>query len=435
MKTRYSLLFFLLWFGINLQAQDTLTVMQYNLLYYGNYNSAYAGCNESTNNTQMKDECIQTILNHVKPDILTVNEFGATQTILDNFIRHNLNINGVTYWESDNIINYHNSDIINHIFFDSRKMGLKRHAVIRTAIRDIDAYEMYFKTAGLAAGDTTKLVCVVAHLKAGNTSTDEGKRRAMVQNAMDFIDENYPNDNVLIMGDFNMYSSSESAYRLMTQNYYNHDILFVDPLYHVGGVGNWHNNSQYAPYHTQATAASTNNPCRSGGGLDDRFDMILMSDEIYMGFNRIRYLDNSYRAVGNDGNHHNRSVNEGYNSAVPAEVADALFNSSDHLPITMKMQVYPGFGVNELPLESLQATVSPNPITDKARISFFNPRESQLRMEILNLQGQTVMLQEVHAEQGSQQMEWTLQDLTPGFYLIRLTSNEGWQQTLKVVKK
>lgn len=424
----------LFWCGLSLHAQDTITVMQYNLLYYGNYNSAFANCDESTNNTQEKDEYIRTILNYVKPDILTVNEFGATQTILDDFMRHNLNINGATYWKSDNIVNYAHSDIVNHIFFDSRKMELKRHAVIRTAVRDIDAYELYLKTPALAAGDTTKLVCVVAHLKAGNNSTDEGKRRAMVQNAMDFIDENYPNDNVLIMGDFNMYSSAESGYRLLTQSYSNQDILFVDPLSFIGGVGHWNNNGQFAPFHTQSTASSTNNPCRTGGGLDDRFDMILMSDEIYMGFNRVRYVNNSYTAVGNDGNHYNQSVNIGYNSSVPAEVADALYNSSDHLPVSIKMLLYPGFGVDEQPLESLQATVSPNPVTDQVKISFFNPTESQLRIELLNLQGQTLALQEFHVEQGSQQMEWSLQDLTPGFYLIRITNNEGWQQTLKVVK-
>lgn len=435
MNKRLFLIPFLLVIGFALHAQDTITVMQYNLLYYGNYNSAFAGCNESTNNTQDKDEQIRTILDYVKPDIMTVNEFGATQTILDDFMRHNLNVNGVNYWKSDNIVNYAYSDIVNHIFYDSRKMELKRHAVIRTAIRDIDAYELYFKTPGLAAGDTIKLVCVVAHLKAGNTSTDEGKRRAMVQNAMDFIDENYPNDNVLIMGDFNLYSSSESAYRLLTQNYSNHDILFVDPLSSVGGVGNWHSNRQFAPFHTQSTSASTDNPCHTGGGLDDRFDLILMSDEIYMGFNNLRFVSNSYQALGNDGNHFNQAINAGTNSAVPVEVANALYNCSDHLPITMKMRLYSSIGVEEQQLTHFQATVSPNPATDKVRISFFNPTESQLRIELLNLQGQTITMQEVSVEQGSQQVEWSLQDLTSGFYLIRLTNSEGWQQTLKVVKR
>lgn len=115
----------LTWTVFPAKAQDTLTVMQYNLLYYGNYQSGFADCFETNNNTQRKDECIRTIVDYVKPDIFTVCEFGATQTLQTDFLRHNLNINGASYWQSDNIINYANSNIINHIFYDSRKMGLK----------------------------------------------------------------------------------------------------------------------------------------------------------------------------------------------------------------------------------------------------------------------------------------------------------------------
>ena len=411
MKSRHLLIACFLFFQLGLWAQDTLTVMQYNLLEYGNFNSGWANCDESTNNTQTKDESILTILNHVKPDILTVNEFGASPMILDNFLRHNLNINGINYWKSDNIVNYANSNIINHIFYNSNKMELKRHAVIRTSVRDIDAYELYFKTASLVAGDTIKLVCMVAHLKAGEGSTNEGTRRAMIQNAMDFIDENYPNDNVLIMGDFNMYSSSESGYRLLTQNYSNHDVLFVDPLSFVDGVGYWHNKSQFAPFHTQATDAWSDNPCRSGGGLDDRFDMILMSDEIYMGFNYLRYINGSYKAVGNDGNHFNRSINEGYNSAVPAEVADALFECSDHLPVTMKMLVYGKLGVDENEIADFR--VYPNPTDDILHVETTYHDLSTTTYRISNIMGQTLMT-------GQMPPTLDVSELPSGIYFIHI---------------
>lgn len=389
MTRKNTLIVIFLLFCLGLKAQDTITVMQYNLLEYGNYNSGWASCYESNNNTQIKDECIRTILDYVKPDILTVNEFGASTSILNGFLQHNLNIDGVNYWKSDNIVNYANSNIINHIFYNSSKMELKRHAVIRTSVRDIDAYELYFKTKELVAGDTTKLVCVVAHLKAGEGSTNEGTRRAMIQNAMDFIDENYPDDNVLIMGDFNMYSSSESAYRLLTQNYPNHDILFFDPLSLVGGVGQWHSRIQYAPYHTQSTMAWSDNPCRSGGGMDDRFDMILMSDDIYMGFRNLRYINNSYLAVGNDGNHFNMSINDGYNSAVPYQVANALYECSDHLPVTMKMRLYGNLGVDEYDVTSFQ--VYPNPTDSQLHIETPYHDLSSYEYRITNLMGQVLM--------------------------------------------
>ena len=75
---RFFVFLSLLLVSVGMMAQDTITVMQYNLLQYGNY-QGYGGCSESTNNTQHKDECIRDILDYVKPDILGVCEFGATQ--------------------------------------------------------------------------------------------------------------------------------------------------------------------------------------------------------------------------------------------------------------------------------------------------------------------------------------------------------------------
>ena len=412
------------------KAQDTLTVMQYNLLYYGNYQSGFADCFETNNNTQRKDECIRTIVDYVKPDIFTVCEFGATQALQTDFLRHNLNINGANYWQSDNIINYENSNIINHIFYDSRKMGLKKHVALRTNPRDTDVYELYLKTPSLAAGDTIKLVCIVAHPKAGMGY--EGQRRALMQVAMDYVNQHYPTDNVLIMGDFNMYGASESGYRLLTQTYSNPSICFMDPLANVGGVGEWTNNNQFTAFHTQSTR-SYSDECFSSGGLDDRFDFILMADEIAFSYNHLRYVQGSYHAVGNDGRHFNMSVNQGSNTAVPTEVADALFDSSDHLPVTMKIAVDAHLGVKDNEAQSLYATVAPNPATDQAIVNFFNPMQGLVQFELYSLQGQLMQRAAGEFSEGSQGFELSLEALTKGFYLLRIKHNGGWGQMVKLV--
>ena len=417
---------------ISALAQDTLTVMQYNLLYYGNYNSGFADCYETNNNTQRKDECIRTIVDFVKPDIFTVCEFGATQQLQNNFLRHNLNINGADYWQSDNIINIAGSNIINHIFFDSRKMGLKRHVALRTNPRDTDIYELYLKTPSLAAGDTIRLVCIVAHPKAGMGY--ESDRRALMQIAMDYVNQNYPTDNVLIMGDFNMYGASEPGYRLLTQTYSNPSICFMDPLALVGGVGEWNNNSQFSPFHTQSTR-SYSDECFSSGGLDDRFDFILMADEIAFSYNHMRYVQGSYHAVGNDGYHFNMSVNQNYNSSVPADVAEALYDSSDHLPVTMKIAVDVHLGVDDNETQNLYATVAPNPASDKAVVHFFNPSQGLVQFEMYSLQGQLMQHESAEFSEGSQQFELSLEGLMKGFYLLRIRHENGWRQTVKVVIK
>ena len=376
---RFFVFLSLLLLPVALLAQDTLTVMQYNLLEYGNYQSGFADCYETNNNTQRKDECIRTIMDYVKPDIFTVCEFGATQALLDDFMRHNLNINGANYWKTDNIMNYNHSNIINHIFYDSRKMELKKRSILITSPRDTDVYELYLKTSSLVAGDTIKLVCIVTHPKAGQYY--ESSRLATMQTVMSYIDQHYAHDNVLIMGDFNMYRASESGYQVLTQTHPNSDALFVDPLAHLGGVGEWNNNSQFAPFHTQSTRRYSDE-CFSSGGLDDRFDFILMSDEIFMGFNKIKYIDRSYKAVGNDGNHFDQSINQNENSAVPTVVADALYDASDHLPVTMKVLVYDNLDVEETPVVSYR--VYPNPVSDQLMVS------ARGQYRIVNMVGQVM---------------------------------------------
>ena len=423
---------FLLAVGLSAKAQDTLTVMQYNLLYYGNYNSGYASCFETNNNTQLKDEHIRTILDYVKPDILTVNEFGATDALQSDFLRHNLNINGADYWRSDNRINLAGSNIINHIFYDSRKVGLKRHVALRTQPRDTDVYELYLNTPAIAASDTTRLVCIVAHLKAGNTASDRNRRFEQLQTTMYYVSQHYAKDNVLIMGDFNLYGASENGYKILTQTYTDPDALFKDPLYEVGGVGEWNYNSQFAPYHTQATHRD-NEECFSSGGLDDRFDFIMMSYEIAYSYDHMRYVRNSFKAVGNDGKHFNKSVNQGTNTSVPVEVANALYGCSDHLPVTMKIFTDVSVGVDESEMPSMEASIAPNPASGVAKVSFFNPSAGVVQFELFSLQGQLLKRHSEHFVNGAQQVELDLQDVPEGFYLLRIRHQKGWGQTIKII--
>lgn len=399
----------LLLFPFMLGAQETITVMQYNLLQYGNYQSGFAECFETNNNTQRKDECIRTLLDYVKPDIFTVCEFGSKPQLQVDFMRHNLNVGDINYWKTDNAINYANSSIINHIFYDSRKMELKKHVALRTSPRDTDVYELYLKTPELLAGDTIKLVCIVSHPKAGQSY--EVDRLATMSMVMNYVEAHYANENVLIMGDFNMYRASESGYQLLTRTYSHNESLFVDPLARTGGVGEWNNNPQFAPFHTQSTRRYSNE-CFSSGGLDDRFDFILMSDEIYMGFNKIKYINNSYYAVGNDGNHFDQSIDQNGNSSVPPEVAEALFDASDHLPVTMTLSVYAQWDVEEIGARDFK--VYPNPTNGVITVETVQDEATEYR--ITNVLGQTLMTGTFNNQTG----QIDVSELPDGLYIVNI---------------
>jgi hypothetical protein len=69
--------------------------------------------------------------------------------------------------------------------------------------------------------------------------------------------------------------------------------------------------------------------------MDDRFDWLFVSAVILDESSEMRYVDNTYWAVGNDGNHFNQAINSGTNSSVSDAIADALHDASDHLPVYM----------------------------------------------------------------------------------------------------
>lgn len=417
----------LIMFYVSSFSQDVVKVMQYNLLYYGT-NTGW--CNANNNSVEEKNAYIRTILEEVRPDIMTVCEFGADENLVESFISSNLNINGVDTWKSTPIINMASSNIINCIFYDSDKLTMRRHSVAQSYLRDIDVYEMYFNTDELAQGDTIELVCVVGHLKAGNGSDNKNKRKVMIQSTMNYLEKYFKEKNILIMGDFNFYDSDEPAYQLMTNSVTYPNTYFIDPLGQEG-VGDWNNNYQYKNYHTQSTNAE-NNGCASSGGMDDRFDFILMSENISTGRDGVRYVVDSYEAFGNDGNHFNESINASPNDAVSQEVADALYHNSDHLPVILKLQVDAEVGLTENDDEKIKVEVFPNPTDGDINIKFNQIKNETVEIEIFNAMGQNVYLSENSIDDG-QMIIISTEQFSKGLYIIKIHSDERQYELMKFV--
>lgn len=423
---RFTLFVLLFYFWMRLGAQDTLTVMQYNLLYYGEITGF---CNNSNNSLAMKDPHLRTILNHVNPDIFTVNELSKDAPVHEHLLNNVLNAGGSVRYSKAQLRNTANSNIVNMIFFDNRKLALKNQYTAQNVLRDIDVYELYYKSNDLAQGDTAFIICIVAHLKAGNTTSDANSRKIMAENTMRFVETRYATSNVMFMGDFNLYTDTEPSFQTMI-NYTNAQARFIDP---IGQMGNWSNNAFYASVHTQSTNVSSGD-CKSGGGLDDRFDFILISDEIRFGTKKVRYIQNTYKAVGQDGQHFNNAVNAApLNLSVPAHVADALFSFSDHLPVTLKLRVDKVLDLHERDPNPFMATLGPNPTQKQSQLVFYSGDLESVNIQLFNSSGQLVWEASPSSQAGKNTLSIPSQSLQSGMYYVHLSGNRK-VQTLKLLK-
>jgi endonuclease/exonuclease/phosphatase family metal-dependent hydrolase len=324
--------------------------MTYNILNYRNFTSY---CTSSNNNPITKEAALREVIAYAQPDLLVCNEVGgATPAAHEKILTDVLNTGGTTRWASTSYANNGFSTLVNGVYYDQTKLGIKREGMVSKSVsnvdlvRVLDVVQFYYKDSLLSVNpDTVFFTVVAAHLKAGSATTDLADRATATAALMQHLTQRVSDPNVLLGGDFNIYKSQEAAF----QNLINHSVAserFYDP---IGQLGTWTNNANYAPYHTQSTRnANTNNGCFSGGGLDDRLDQWLVSSSVKDGLGKVAYVPGSFRVVGNDGMHFNQGIDEGTNYSVPANIRAALYTVSDHLPVLVELDIQRlGIGLDE----------------------------------------------------------------------------------------
>jgi hypothetical protein len=126
------------------------------------------------------------------------------------------------------------------------------------------------------------------------------------------------------------------------------NFLFYDPPFYpdhdLSYPADWDHNSDYSKYLTTSTRESDEapNPCGSGGGAKNWYDHIFLSSWIVNNSNYIKYIPHSYHTIGNDGKRFRIGVNNNngnMNTAVPPEVADALYHFSNKYPVMLSLEV------------------------------------------------------------------------------------------------
>jgi endonuclease/exonuclease/phosphatase family metal-dependent hydrolase len=412
------------------QQYDTIRLMHYNLTYY-NFNTNT--CTTNNNSATTKDGLLKTITKHVAPDIFTVNEMGANAITPQRIIVNVLNTDGVNYYQqaaftNGTQANGNNSNIVNMLFFNTNKLALKKQSVIQTSVRVTDVYQLYHKNS--VNSDTVFLNVVVTHLKAGQTAADSSTRAAQTQTIMNWLNTNITasKQNIILAGDLNVYTSNEQCYQnLITHP--NTRIRFRDP---INKAGNWNENSSFALYHTQSTR-TTSNGCLSGGGMDDRFDHVLANQSVMNDSASIQILTNTYKALGQDGLRFNQSINNPTNNSVPTNVANALFNMSDHLPVVVDFK----FTLN-VPNSLAQKQYAPtfdihftNPVQNYIQGYYNSQKNNPLDVAIFDISGKILHTTQLR-QSGS--FEIAVPHLAKGIYIMRVNDDSKYGQTYKIVK-
>jgi exonuclease III len=386
--------------GVN--AQETISIMYYNLLKFPDINSA-------------RITYLEEIVQHVQPDIFVVCEL-TSGTGANTILNSAMNTGPITYAGASYV---NGPDTENMLYYNTAKLGLVDENIISTSLRDINEYILYYKDPLLTAqSDTAYLYVYGLHLKAGNNSSDASERASQTSTLRSYLNTRSNPENTIVGGDFNIYYSSEAAYTNMTgqTNANLHDVI---------GAGSYHNNNMFAIHFTQSTRTTAFDG-GSTGGMDDRFDMMLFSDDMLNGDNGVKYSNGTYTAIGQDGLRWNQSLVSPTNNSEPANIINALYYMSDHLPIYMELEVGGGLGL-QTDFEK-DFNIYPNPAEDQLNVSYDGV--SSFTLILSDMQGRELFQKDCQLMDNQVDMS----DLNPGNYLLSIQNQKG-SFTKKIIKK
>ncbi len=385
-------------------SQDTVSLISYNLLRF--------------NSSTERNLHFRNIIEKIKPDVLITQEMIGQESV-NNFLNNILkNIN--EKYKAADFIDDEDTDIDQGLFYNSDKFSF-----ISTS--QIDGYPRPVYIFTLKHLDTgEQFVVYNLHLKASKGSENELARSDQVKELKNYISETNSNF-YIVAGDFNIYSTTESAYK---------DLFSITE----SGKGNLHdlinvvgtyNDPSNANIHTQSTRTSQFGG-GSHGGLDDRFDFILFSDSLMYG-DRIFVIDSTYKSFGNDGMHYNSALNVGPNQEVSMNIANSLHDASDHLPVFVKI-IFSNEKIYREVLNVESYSVSdkllfyPNPTKNKLYIQSEDHKINKL--EIYSLNGIKVLDKNIN----SNSCTIDVSKINIGNYLIILNFKD-FTQKIKFVKK
>ena len=399
-----------LWLG-QIHAQTEIKLMSYNLLHF------------PTGTTYDRTADLRYILDTYQPDIFMVCELESetgSDMVLNDCLNYSTDkYNGASFIEN-NSSTYR--DLQQMLYYNKQMFELTYQTLLMTSVRDINHYTLKLRTTNQNT-NPIYLEIYVAHLKASSGSDNEQTRYNMVTEFTDDLQNIPAGHYVIFAGDFNLYSASEPAYQEIIDN--TNAIVMHDPS---NSPGSWHNNYDFRALHTQATHSQSNN-IFVGGGIDDRFDFIMLSENMFNN-SELQYIDNTYQSYGNNGNCFNKAItNSDCDSAdYDFTLRTHLYNMSDHLPVSLKLETDQDINLDIENYEwANDYRVVPNPVRNSLSIS--GKENEILQIQIFNSTGQMIYSAPDYRTFTKLNMDF----LDSGVYFIRI-QEKNHSQTLKFVK-
>jgi len=388
---------------------DTLRVMAYNVLGYGQFN----GCQGSHS---LYNAYLDTIVQFANPDIIGLEKMGSVQTspadmaydapvgFQDTILQNVLNPafpGRFSYCKNTNF-SVSNTECL--VFYNQLKLGylgITCTYVSGSPNEDFNTQKFYYLDPNLGTThDTTFLYLTDNHDISGSSSA--AQRGAQIAAEMADIKNHFTHlANMINMGDFNLRNTSEPVYQTLT-NPADTGFRYYDPPFNpdhaLSYPADWDGSpGAYSSYLTTSTrvSATVPNACGTSGGAKDWYDHIFLSPWIINNANFISYSPHSYRTIGNDGHRLSVSINDApANTSAPPSVINSLFQMSNKYPVMVDLLLWPNTTGTSLPdPEILPSAVVYQSMLNE-HIIIINPVGSQIILNCTSgLVGQTVYIE------------------------------------------
>ncbi|MGB0368580.1 MAG: T9SS type A sorting domain-containing protein [Flavobacteriales bacterium] len=406
MMNRIFLGFCLLVLAQGVSAQQ-ITLMSYNVL------------NFPEGNIPGREDTLRTIIDVVQPDLFLIQELesdSGLQLILNESFA-NLSAN----YEATTFVPQQSNPTSDHplqqaMVYNADLFGMAHEGRLMTSVRDINRFKLFWKPS-LPSADTLFLYVFVTHLKSSQGNSNAEARLEMVQTLTTHFQYLPDNSPVIFAGDFNLYTSDEPAYQELLDN--TNAIVLQDP---IDAPGNWHNSSfQPKSVLTQSTRSSGIFGDGAGGGLDDRFDFVLLSSDMFSGWNTINYQEDSYSAFGNSGNCYDQSITNCSGGTVSSDMRKSLYNMSDHLPIVLELNITTEY------LSVDQSTLDFRKIGQDVRGNLninWNKNEA-VELRLIDMAGRTIVTQSAALVKGNNRVLNPFPNMETGCYVLQIAGSNG----------